>query len=41
MRRLAPTITKIRFYTTIQDLEGQRKETTDKLDHYLEVMGYE
>jgi hypothetical protein len=41
MRSSAPTITTFRFYATMQDLEGRRRETTDKLDHYLEVMGYE
>ena len=41
MRRLAPTIMKVRFYTTMQNLGWRRKETTEKLNHYLEVMDYE
>ena len=30
-----------KYHTTMQDIKARREETTDKLDHYLEVMGYE
>lgn len=30
-----------KYQTTIQDIKGRREETTEKLGHYLEVMGYE
>jgi type I restriction enzyme M protein len=30
-----------KYQTTMQDLKGRREETTEKLDDYLEVMGYE
>ena len=30
-----------KYHTTMQDIKGRREETTEKLDHYLEVMGYE
>jgi type I restriction enzyme M protein len=30
-----------KYRTTMQDIKGRREQTTEKLDHYLEVMGYE
>jgi type I restriction enzyme M protein len=30
-----------KYRTTMQDLDAERAETTQQLEHHLEVMGYE